>query len=342
MDKSEERKQLIIFLIVAYGVTFVMGLLMKYGKDCGVDISVFPNAQMMYPAAGVMLAYLLTKKGDGLLPKGFYIMFLIITGIMLVLAAVSVFVPVKIDMLEAMHIGFWVLIVQYVLIIGSIAAWIVLLVTKKEKRRAFGLGLQNGKASVFCVVLFFLLYMIRNAVSFAVAGEIASFAALFLRPETWINIVALPINFFLVFIAFFGEEYGWRYYLQPILQSKFGLRGGVLLLGFVWGLWHVPLDFWYYSDTGLVMAVAQQITCLTLGIFFAYAYMKTNNIWVPVILHYLNNNLIVVFSGNYSPDVLQNQTIHWSELPFSLLVNVLCFGLFFLSKVFREKNAEKA
>ena len=28
--------------------------------------------------------------------------------------------------------------------------------------------------------------------------------------------------------------------------------------------------------------------------------MKTQNIWVPVIIHFLNNNMAVVFSGTYS------------------------------------------
>lgn len=54
--------------------------------------------------------------------------------------------------------------------------------------------------------------------------------AMFQNPVMWINIVALPINYFFVFIAFFGEEYGWRYYLQPVLQKRFGLRAGMSAL----------------------------------------------------------------------------------------------------------------
>ncbi|WP_337955694.1 CPBP family glutamic-type intramembrane protease [Clostridium sp. AF02-29] len=53
---------------------------------------------------------------------------------------------------------------------------------------------------------------------------------MFQNPVMWINIVALPINYFFVFIAFFGEEYGWRYYLQPVLQKRFGLRAGMSAL----------------------------------------------------------------------------------------------------------------
>lgn len=47
---------------MAYGLTYVLGLLMWYGNASGVDVSAFPNAQMMYPAAGVALAYLITGK----------------------------------------------------------------------------------------------------------------------------------------------------------------------------------------------------------------------------------------------------------------------------------------
>ena len=59
-----EKKQLLIYVIIAYGITYVMGLLMWYSYGKGLDLSAFPNAQMLYPAAGVMMAYLITKKGD--------------------------------------------------------------------------------------------------------------------------------------------------------------------------------------------------------------------------------------------------------------------------------------
>lgn len=339
MYHSEEKKELTIYILVAYGITFAMGLLMWYGAARGTDVSAFPNAQMMYPAAGVMLAYLLTRGRDENLPKGFYITFLILTGLMLVMAVVSVFVPVEMEMLKDLGITFWTLVIQYVMLLGSIVAWIVLLATKKWKREAYGLRFCNGKASVFCVVLFFVLYTVRSALSCVLAGQTGDFLALFSNPATWMGLAVLPVNFFLVFVAFFGEEYGWRYYLQPLMQEKFGLRGGVILLGVVWGLWHLPVDFFYYSiDSGLQMAAAQQITCITLGIFFAYAYMKTDNIWVPVVLHYLNNNLIPVFSANYSADVLENQVVAWKDLPLALVVNMLFFGIFLLAKPFRKTS----
>ena len=59
-----EKKQLIIYCIISYGITYLLGILMWYGQKNGMDVSAFPNAQMMYPAAGVMLAYLVTNRKD--------------------------------------------------------------------------------------------------------------------------------------------------------------------------------------------------------------------------------------------------------------------------------------
>lgn len=340
MYTKTEKKQFIIFLLLAYGLTYVMGLLMWYGNASGMDVSAFPNAQMMYPAAGVALAYLITGKKEQKLPKGFYAVFFILTVIMAAIAVVSTFVKLPTMGTAEASISAWTLLIQGMLIIGSILCWIALIASGKERRKNGGLRWKNTGASVVCVLLFFIIYMLRNAISYALSGQIGTLLNVFAHPYTWINLAALIPNFFLVFIAFFGEEYGWRYYMQPYLQRKFGLRGGVILLGIVWGLWHLPVDFFYYTtpDMGLIMAVSQQVTCIFLGIFLAWAYMKTNNIWVPVIIHFLNNNLIPILSADYSADVLENQQVTWAGVFFSLILNALCFGWFLLSKQFSQKQ----
>jgi len=322
-----EKKQLGIYVLIAYGITFLMGLPMGLGCDQGLDVSVFPNAQMLYPAAGVMLAYLITEKEKARLPKRFFITYLAAAALMLASAVGSVILP---DIA-------WMTVCNLIMIGGSVLAWIMLLTEKKEKRIAYGLKGRNEKVSVFCVVLFVGLYLLRAILSYAASGQISAVGEIAGNPMTWIMAGSLIINFFLVFIAFFGEEYGWRYYLQPLLQSRFGKRWGVILLGVVWGLWHLPVNFFYYSPgTGLISAAGQQITCITLGIFFAYAYMKTENIWVPVVLHFLNNNLVPIITGTYSADIIQGQTMNWTDLIPLLVVNGILFGGFLAAKEFRK------
>lgn len=165
-----------------------------------------------------------------------------------------------------------------------------------------------------------------------------SFLALFASPMFWLSLLSLFVSFFLVFSAFFGEEYGWRYFLQPILQEHFGMRKGVLILGVFWGLWHLPLNLFYYApDTRLQSIAAQLITCIALSVFFAFAYMKTDSIWIPVILHFMNNNIAGLISGG----TVSGAVIEWK----AVLIHLIFYSIFFLpflaSKVFRESETEK-
>lgn len=63
---------------------------MWYGCGRQIDLYAFPAAQMLYPAAGVMLGYLLTGKRDKNLPKWFFLFFLFLTAVMVVIAVLSV------------------------------------------------------------------------------------------------------------------------------------------------------------------------------------------------------------------------------------------------------------
>ena len=339
-ETEKTKKQLLIFILIAYGVTYLMGILTWYGSTITIEMGVFPNAQMFYPAAGVMLAYLVTQWKDPLLPRWFFLFFLLVTFVMIGICVLSVVMPEKTTMLYGQSVSLWTVIIQYASIGGSILLWIFLLVSGKKKRGAYGLGWRRWKASLFCILVFGVLYFGRGAMAYVMGGEPGAILDILGSSDALIYLLIQPVNFLLAFAPFLGEEYGWRYYLQPLLQKRFGLKGGVLVLGVAWGLWHVFLDFFYYTtpDRGLIMTLSQIITCVTLGIFFAWAYKKTGNIWVPVILHFMNNNLTLVIAGNYSAEVLENQQVTWSMIPASLILNGLFYGVFLLSKEFREEK----
>ena len=183
--------------------------------------------------------------------------------------------------------------------------------------------------------MFIALYILRVYISVFLSGlvnndvsaSVGQINQILSNPQIIISAVVILINFPLTFLAFWGEEYGWRYYLQGILQKKFGLRLGVLILGVVWGLWHFGLDMMFYTtSTGPVYLISQIITCISLGIFFGYVYMKTQNIWAVALMHFINNNYVVLLSGG-DVNVLQNQTVTLSEIPLQI---ISCFCIWHL------------
>lgn len=139
-----------------------MGVLMWYGSTIPVEISVFANAQMFYPAAGVMLAYWMTMREDRLFPKWFYLCFLSLTLLVILLAVLSVVMPERIINPDGTETSLWMELYQCMGIAGSILCWITLLIAGKERREAYGLGWKRWNTSLFCIFLFFYTVLWRR------------------------------------------------------------------------------------------------------------------------------------------------------------------------------------
>lgn len=97
----------------------------------------------------------------------------------------------------------------------------------------------------------------------------------------------------------FGEEYGWRGYLQPLLQQKFGKRWGVILVGILWQIWHVPFYFPDKFWDGRIL-FARFIFLPALSVVLGYVYMKTENVWLVAYMHFITNLILGGFLPVYT------------------------------------------
>ncbi len=90
----------------------------------------------------------------------------------------------------------------------------------------------------------------------------------------------------------FGEEYGWRGYLQSELMP-WGRRRAALLIGLVWGIWHVPIVLsGAHTYPATLLGVGLSIVFFALwGIIQSYAVLKTGSVWVGAFLHGLVNSV---------------------------------------------------
>ena len=372
-SKDLIRKRLIVFALVAYGISFLMMIPMYIGKKNGMDLTQIVDAQMCSPAAGVALGYLMFYKGEKRVPKMFMIVLVINYVIQLVLGLLSIFAnpftaddvinlaqaagPASDDVTALAGSQSVLKLQQIYLLLGelalmgcSILLWIGYFTAGRERRKFAGLSRNNEGKGALLILLFVGLYCLRIFVPMIAEGLLTNtlreygemYAGILKNPLFYLSIISLPINYPLLIIAFLGEEYGWRHFLQPIMQKKFGMKLGVILLGVVWGLWHIPVDTMYYTqDSVPQMIIGQIITCVAIGIFFGYAYLKTNNIWVPVCMHFLNNNLIPILTGEFTAEVLEDQHVPWEYLIEILIIDFLVFCLFIFAKEYKEKKKTK-
>ncbi len=85
-----------------------------------------------------------------------------------------------------------------------------------------------------------------------------------------------------------GEEYGWRGYLQAHLTGRYGLYKGMVILGLVWGYWHLPgilLGHNYPEYPILGGLVLMPVMTTIFSLVFGLLYIRLGNIWIPAILH---------------------------------------------------------
>lgn len=116
-------------------------------------------------------------------------------------------------------------------------------------------------------------------------------------------------------IPTFGEEFGWRGYLQPKLMAL-GARKGILLTGLIWGVWHSPIILMghnygkSYFGAPYLGPLAMVWFTLSLSVIFGWMTIKAKNVWPAVIAHGAGNGIaaIGILFSKGNPDPLLGPT----------------------------------
>jgi uncharacterized protein len=83
-----------------------------------------------------------------------------------------------------------------------------------------------------------------------------------------------------------GEEPGWRGFALPRLQSLHGPLLGSLILGPLWGLWHLPLFFTPWNELTTFNVVGYVLVTTCLAIMYTWVFNNTKgSVLIAVLLH---------------------------------------------------------
>jgi hypothetical protein len=93
-----------------------------------------------------------------------------------------------------------------------------------------------------------------------------------------------------------GEELGWRGYALNKLQKKYSPLIASIILGLLWGFWHLPL--WFLSGyTGLELFYyisAFVIAIVSTSVIITFFYNKSKNIFIAMWIHFWFNFLLKI------------------------------------------------
>ena len=102
----------------------------------------------------------------------------------------------------------------------------------------------------------------------------------------------------------FGEEFGWRGYLQKRLFPTNPVLSAVAT-GIIWGLWHLPVTLRGYGfpdNPKFGALVMYPLFCVFASIIFGWLVLKTGSIWSSSLAHASTNAVgggifIILFGG---------------------------------------------
>jgi membrane protease YdiL (CAAX protease family) len=115
----------------------------------------------------------------------------------------------------------------------------------------------------------------------------------------------IPIVLFLVVLSS-GEEAGWRGYALPRLQARYGPLPASLILGLLWGLWHLPL-FWMPGTPQYGLPVPGYVLA-TVGyaIIYTCIYNGSKGSVLLACLYHAASNATLLYANAIFPAVIRD------------------------------------
>jgi membrane protease YdiL (CAAX protease family) len=179
-----------------------------------------------------------------------------------------------------------------------------------------------GPLFMFVVGLGIYLIMGGQAPSFTVFRQELTLVPL------WLVVVFLPFN------GPVGEELGWRGYALPKLQQRAGPLIASLVIGTIWGIWHLPSFFnptSVQASLGLVFLIPYVVGTISNSVIMTWLYnrAKASALVAGIIWHAATDFWGPMFLADFSlaagsgGTVTVNQTLYAIVLALLAVVAVI-------------------
>jgi membrane protease YdiL (CAAX protease family) len=174
----------------------------------------------------------------------------------------------------------------------------VLLMRDKEQRRDYWRRCFSFKRIgilwwLVILLAFPILYGLSIAIDVAMGGSLPGMELL---KDLIANPAVIPLALFIRFMSGpWSEEFGWRGYALDRIIQPLGVIPGSIVLGAIWGVWHLPLFFMpatWHGQIGFALSGFWTFILLSmaLSLFMTWVYQNTQrSILSGMMIHFTSN-----------------------------------------------------
>ena len=139
----------------------------------------------------------------------------------------------------------------------------------------------------------------------------------------------------------FSEEFGWRGFLMDRLFQKDKLLQASLLIGFVWGIWHLPLYFypaqiqhdWFMINP--LLGLLFIVSCMSAALVYTTIYVVAIRKVFPIFFLHMFKNIILTGAMIYPFSDTYSVVVVFVEI----LMDVLFYVLFTNTPLYKKALA---
>lgn len=158
---------------------------------------------------------------------------------------------------------------------------------------------------------------------------------------SWAGLPLLMVVPILMMPLFWGEEFGWRGYLQIRLLSHSPLKAAIAT-GFIWAVWHYPLYFVGYSEYAnpFIGVITATVFAVLLSIMLAWLRLRTRSVWSSSLAHAGTNMVLATLSTSL---LVGGAKIDWAinDLLQSVPLAALCAWIILSGQLRAEKVTDQ-
>ncbi|MGE7920077.1 CPBP family intramembrane glutamic endopeptidase [Viridibacillus sp. NPDC093762] len=120
-----------------------------------------------------------------------------------------------------------------------------------------------------------------------------------------------------------GEEMGWRGFALMELQKKHSPLKAAIIIGFWWGMWHLPIWFTTgYEGIDLIKYMLFfMIAILSTTIIMTAFYNLNQNLIIPIVIHQFFNFFIGIINGNLIDLMMYNAIFYFVVALLIIVIN---------------------